>query len=350
MDINEKIKEIVSFTDAKINEWRKQGLTRGEFEQRVIKMLHEARAQAAQDTMKIMGEDNNFTSIIKTGSKGTSINPTQMVRCLGPQDVEGKRIGCGYRNRTLPHYKQGDCSTKAMGFISGNYVNGLHPIEVFFHSMAGREGLIDTSCKTSETGYIQRRFCKLMEDIVIEYDLTVRDSLKNIVQFSYGEDSFDSTWTEWQDVEMYKMSDSDFESKFIWNFENNDFNHFKYLSLDVDERKIEMAFISFEEFRLRKDLKLIEQYCKTKSVLIPFNIKRHLDHLPYDVNHLPYDPHHLPYDVHHLPHDVNHLSHSKGSFNKVDIKTVILDLINFQRKCGNYFQSILKNGILHLQS
>ena len=31
--------------------------------------------------------------------------------------------------------------------------------------MGGREGIIDTAVKTSETGYIQRRLIKALEDI-----------------------------------------------------------------------------------------------------------------------------------------------------------------------------------------
>ena len=40
---------------------------------------------------------------------------------------------------------------------------------------------------TSTSGYIQRRIIKLTEDIKIQYDGTVRDSVGNIYQLSYGE-------------------------------------------------------------------------------------------------------------------------------------------------------------------
>ena len=36
--------------------------------------------------------------------------------------------------------------------------------------MGGREGLIDTAVKTSETGYIQRRLMKALEDVMVKYD------------------------------------------------------------------------------------------------------------------------------------------------------------------------------------
>ena len=40
--------------------------------------------------------------------------------------------------------------------------------------MGGREGLIDTAVKTADTGYMQRRLIKMLEDLAIQYDYTVR--------------------------------------------------------------------------------------------------------------------------------------------------------------------------------
>ena len=62
--------------------------------------------------------------------------------------------------------------------------------------MGGREGLIDTAVKTAETGYIQRRLIKALEDIMVKYDGTVRDSANNIIQFLYGEDGMNAEYIE----------------------------------------------------------------------------------------------------------------------------------------------------------
>ena len=75
--------------------------------------------------------------------------------------------------------------------MENSFLDGLSPTEFFFHAMSGREGVIDTAVKTSETGYIQRRLIKAMEDIKVCMDGTVRDGNNNIVQFIYGEDGFD---------------------------------------------------------------------------------------------------------------------------------------------------------------
>jgi len=75
--------------------------------------------------------------------------------------------------------------------------------------MGGREGLIDTAVKTAETGYIQRRLVKALEDIKVAYDGTVRDSLQSIVQFIYGEDSLDGARVEKQKIKLMHLSDEE---------------------------------------------------------------------------------------------------------------------------------------------
>lgn len=49
----------------------------------------------------------------------------------------------------------------ARGFVENSFYTGLTPTEFFFHTMAGREGLVDTAVKTAETGYMQRRLVKV---------------------------------------------------------------------------------------------------------------------------------------------------------------------------------------------
>ena len=67
--------------------------------------------------------------------------------------------------------------------------------------MGGREGLIDTAVKTSETGYIQRKLIKAMEDLKVAHDLSVRTASGNIVQLLYGEDGIDYAKIEVQQLE-----------------------------------------------------------------------------------------------------------------------------------------------------
>ena len=95
--------------------------------------------------------------------------------------MEGKRIPFGFKNRTLPHFTKDDYGPSSRGFVLNSYLTGLTPSEYFFHAMGGREGIIDTAVKTSETGYVQRKLIKALEDVMVKYDATVRDSSGNII-------------------------------------------------------------------------------------------------------------------------------------------------------------------------
>ncbi len=134
---------------------------------------------------------NPVIIMARTGARGNPVNLTQMAALLGQQTIRGRRITRGYHKRTLPHFKQGDLGPEARGFISHGFVDGLNPIEVFFHAAAGREGLTDTAVRTSQSGYMQRRLINALQDLRVEYDGTVRLPTGEIVQFLYSEDGVD---------------------------------------------------------------------------------------------------------------------------------------------------------------
>lgn len=184
------------------------------FESRVSKALNSARDNAGDRTEKSLKDLNNAIQMARSGSKGSAINISQMTAVVGQQSVEGKRIPFGFKYRTLPHFTKDDYSPEARGFVENSYLRGLTPPEFFFHAMAGREGLIDTAVKTAETGYIQRRLVKALEEVMAKYDGTVRNSLGDIVQFVYGEDGLDAVYIEGQGLDIIRCSDKKFEEKF----------------------------------------------------------------------------------------------------------------------------------------
>ena len=60
--------------------------------------------------------------------------------------------------------------------------------------MGGREGLVDTAVRTSQSGYLQRRLINALQDLKVEYDGTVKEQTSGmLVQFRYGEDGIDPT-------------------------------------------------------------------------------------------------------------------------------------------------------------
>lgn len=104
-----------------------------------------------------------------------------MIACVGQQTLSGQRIPNGFTNRSLPHFERNSRHPAAKGFVKNSFFTGLNATEFFFHTMAGREGLIDTACKTADTGYMSRRLMKNIEDYSIQYDYSVRSSNGNVV-------------------------------------------------------------------------------------------------------------------------------------------------------------------------
>jgi DNA-directed RNA polymerase II subunit RPB1 len=80
--------------------------------------------------------------------------------------------------------------------------------------MGGREGIIDTAVKTSETGYIQRRLVKALEDVMVRYDGTVRNSSQQIIQFLYGEDGMAAENIEDVRIDLLKLNNQDLDTKY----------------------------------------------------------------------------------------------------------------------------------------
>jgi DNA-directed RNA polymerase II subunit RPB1 len=185
-----------------------------EFETQVNNILNKATDESGKIGREKLSKTNGFVTMVNSGSKGSDLNISFMISCLGQQNVDGKRIPYGFENRTLPHFTKYDDSPGARGFVESSYINGLTPQELFFHAMGGRVGLIDTAVKTSTTGYIQRKLIKGLEDLMVNYDMTVRTNKGKIVQFSYGEDNIDTTKVETQNLPIVNMSTQDIFAHF----------------------------------------------------------------------------------------------------------------------------------------
>lgn len=139
----------------------------------------------------------NFTLVMaNSGARGELVNLVQTSAMVGQEMVMGERAGQRFRDRTFPHFRSGDISLEARGFVSRGFKDGLNPFEFFFDAMNSRESLMDKSLKTRHSGYMERRLVGALEDLKVEYDGTVRDAGKRIVQFTPGEDGLDPSKVE----------------------------------------------------------------------------------------------------------------------------------------------------------
>jgi DNA-directed RNA polymerase beta' subunit len=118
------------------------------FETSIRAELNVLRDNVIKLIMNNIDEKNSFYVMISSQSKGSSLNMGQMSGCVGQQDIEGKRIQKKLNGRTLPHYHKDDDGILARGFVESCFLHGLSPQEFFFHTMSGRQGLIDTAIKS----------------------------------------------------------------------------------------------------------------------------------------------------------------------------------------------------------
>ncbi|ELA42184.1 uncharacterized protein VICG_00827 [Vittaforma corneae ATCC 50505] len=162
---------------------------------------------------------NNMVDIIMSGSKGSMVNLGQISLALGQQELEGKRVPFMMSGKTLPCFRKLEMCPSAGGFIFERFLTGINPATFFFHSMAGREGLIDTAIKTANSGYLQRCLAKHLESVYVRNDRKVMSG-DRIVQFKFGDDGLDIT-----------------KCSYLKNFDfyMQNFDHFKKSSRIEDE-------------------------------------------------------------------------------------------------------------------
>lgn len=115
--------------------------------------------------------------MVHSGSKGKAFNITQIRGYLGDQ----------YMDQDTIH-------------IDECYSSGLSHESYIAHARTGRNGVIDTSVNTAETGYIHRKLSKGLETFRICYDNTIRGHGNYILQYDY-------TWKHDTESHMEKPTD-----------------------------------------------------------------------------------------------------------------------------------------------
>ena len=222
--IKNKKKEVIEIIEnihnnTFINESSKDNNT--QFEIQILKSLNQAIGNAGNIGIEQLPSNNRLLNIIESGSKGSNLNIGQMIACVGQQSVDGKRIPYGFTDRTLPHFHKFDDGPAARGFVEHSFINGLSPHEFFFHAMGGREGVIDTAVKTAETGYIQRKLIKSMEDLMIINDNSVRNSENQVIQYIYGEDGINPLYIEKMSLDTIEMNNKEIYYTYKFDYNTN---------------------------------------------------------------------------------------------------------------------------------
>jgi len=170
-----------------------------DIESEILYILNKARDKVGKNAITHSlknNPDNRLLKMVLSGSKGDKSGVYQIMATMGEAQVGSDRTPKKFYRRVLPHYVKDDNSALSRGFCKSSFKQGMKPLELYQLAISTRIGLIDKTVKTADTGYTQRRLIKSMEDLQVQYDLTVRSSNNSILQFTYGDDGFDATFLE----------------------------------------------------------------------------------------------------------------------------------------------------------
>jgi DNA-directed RNA polymerase beta' subunit len=137
------------------------------------------------------GAHNPINIMLQSGAKGSESNTAQMVGLLGQQFINGslpeKNLSEG--TRCLCYFPPSSDKIEARGFIRNSFQEGLNPAEMYFHMLASRVGIIDKAIKTADTGHIHHKINKVLEDVFVTSDGSVRNVNGTVFQYAL-EDGF----------------------------------------------------------------------------------------------------------------------------------------------------------------
>lgn len=122
------------------------------------------------------------------GTKGGIANIGQMMGSVGQQFYRGQRLKPSITGgkRLLPTYDPDDNNPVANAFIPVSFFTGLSPEALFFLQAGGREGILDTALKTADTGSMQHRMIKALENIITTNDGSVRNTIGTMFSPMYN--------------------------------------------------------------------------------------------------------------------------------------------------------------------
>lgn len=201
---------------------------------------------------------NGLYQMITSGSKGSKKNLTAIIGLLGQQDVDGHWVLEEMAHRTLPHFAKDTNTPYAHGFIKNNYFTGLDPVEYYFQAIAGRFTQMLKSIKTADTGYFQRCFIKMLENVYSAHDNSIRNSFGSVIEYLYGGDGFNVYNLMKVDISDLKLWRS--VAQFTADMQSEDLVDMEYRILLQLYKNVHSFFIRYKKI--------------PSSIMLPLNISQ----------------------------------------------------------------------------
>lgn len=249
------------------------------FEESILSNLSSFLGTVSSQLMEHIDPLNNYYVMIESGSKGNKLNMGKINGVFGQNVLHNKRIPKNFNNRTLVHFAQHDDSALARGFIPNSFMDGMTSTDMFNGSRSGRDGCINTTVKTADTGYAMRKLVKALEDIGVMYDGTVRNSKGYCYQLLFGGSGLHQALQ--QSVRIHMLHANNAELRRRWCLSGEEEEETSKWNRGVNVSRWNEA--QFEELRsLRDQLRRIQMsYSGNFMTLeeyyfLPFNIQQHL--------------------------------------------------------------------------
>jgi DNA-directed RNA polymerase II subunit RPB1 len=221
------------------------------FEKNLLAILQSVKPDVAAMAFKMLeNTGNNFFALVVSKAKGSDANIGAIMAGKGQEILKYARIDKTVNGRCLPHICYNDDTARNRGFIVNAYHEGMDPIEFWFYHQGGREGLINTSIKTAESGYQQRRLIKALEAIMAMYDGTIRTSNGVILQLLYGDSQLDQTMQKKVKLRSIEMSNIEMNNAHL--FTNDELKSF-----DKDVKKKNKEYVD-ELISMRDEMRIIQ--------------------------------------------------------------------------------------------
>lgn len=159
-------------------------------QKRINNLVNIANGIGLRLAKEVLSGDNAIGVMSDQGSKakGNIGNIGQIMGAVGQQYYRSERLKPHITGKTrlLPTFDVNDQKPEANAFIPNSFWTGIGPEGLFFSQSGGREGLLDTALKTAETGDMQRRMIKSLENIIIANDGSVRNVMGTLFSPSFN--------------------------------------------------------------------------------------------------------------------------------------------------------------------
>jgi len=249
-------------------------LKKSVFEDMMFNFYNIIRPDVSKMIIDNLTEENNFQKMIVSGSKGNDINMGGMCGCFGQQGMDNGRISNVKMNKRSTHYSfQNDNRGPARGFIRNSYLKGMSSSELIMTNMGARADMISTSIQTADTGYVQRRMVKSVEDIYIEYGMKVVNSRGIIYQFNFGDTGINTVEQHKISLDSLKLSNLNMDKKF--GFTKDEILKYKFKNfkkLDSDNYVKQLIMLR-DDIRKKRHCLQVNRAIFETTYMLPVHIK-----------------------------------------------------------------------------